>query len=114
MKYLITFYAQPTDKNPKAWWDIKETIIDSDVENLKNRIIEYLKNEGVLNKKFKFNPIFSDFGDSISGVTTDIYTEMFDEDKQKWVNVYFTMWIEIKKLCSVEEDIKKAFKIKGE
>jgi len=114
MKYLVTFYAQASDRNPNAWWDMKETIITTNnVEDLKNKIVEHLKNEGVLNKKLRFEPIFSDTDDSVTGVITNIYTEMYDDDKQKWVNVYFTLWIEIEKICSSEEDIKKAFKIKG-
>jgi hypothetical protein len=111
MKYLVSFILEPSSKNPGVWWDIPHKIIEVEKEkDLKKEIIEYLEEQGILNKKLKFEPIY--YEDKICGVCTNVYTEMQDEN-YRWKKVYFSAWITIKKLCNSEEEIVKAFNFKG-
>jgi hypothetical protein len=111
MKYLVSFYMQPSPRNPDAWWDLQEIVIDAETpKELKQKIVEYLKENGVLNKQLKFTPIYDEGG--IVGVSTNVYTEMIDDMSNRWVNVYFEAWIFIRKICSAQNEIKQAFKVK--
>jgi hypothetical protein len=105
MKYYVTIYAEPSSKNPDAWWDIPSGILDDEEQNLKKALTDFLDNWGVFNKTLRFKPMYNEDGE-IAGVVTNAYTQCGDK------NCYFTLWIHIRKLVEASEEIKKAFKFK--
>lgn len=111
MRFEISFDAVPSKRNKNAFWCISSLVINIDKpKELKYRIIEHLFENGALNKRFEFQYEYIDDKDKpiISGVITKAYTEDYETGKK----LYFEIWISIRKICFVEEEIIKAFNCK--
>ncbi len=111
MVFEISFDAISSKRNKSAHWDIPHLTIN--IENpkeLRAEIIEHLWQNGALNKRFKFQYEYIDGKDRpiISGVITKTYTKDYRTGK----NMYFEVWISIRKICFAEEEIQEAFNCK--
>lgn len=106
MQILVN--VEYVSKCGRAWWDsyLKNKIFEvKSKKDIKKKLTELLKEEGGLNKKFNFAPIYKDLenGEAVQvGFNTNITTEFIDETCGKWKRYAFEAWVQVLEVNNIK------------